>query len=111
MKLRLYILFFGITIFFAGIINVNAHSCMLEEEDENHLHNFRNVDVEIKYKGNGVDYYENVDVFDKTNEEKPCLGISHKDPGRSEIVMLVGVRVHIYDHDTGELLEIYYSCK
>ena len=55
MKLHLYILLLCTAIIVAGIINYNVYACLPEEEDDNHSPSFTNVDVEIKYKGNGAD--------------------------------------------------------
>ena len=107
-----YLIHFALVsvIFAMGIFN-NVLADLSDKDDEILLPRYTNVDVEIMYDSNGTDLYENVNVFDKTQNEKPCLVISNIDLERSEILFLEGIRATIYDHDSGKLLKIYTSCK
>jgi len=90
----------------ASILNA-ALAELPGEENKNLAPKYKNVDLEIKYDENGTEYLENVDVFEKTEDAKTYIIISHIDKGYSEILVTAGVRITIYDHDTGKILHIY----
>lgn len=95
----------------ATCIFYNAQADSPDKEKKMLKPTYTNVDVEIKYDWNGAEYFKDVNVWDKTQNEKPHLVISHKDRGCCEILILEGVRVTIYDHNTGKTLNVYSTRK
>ena len=96
----------NIALLATGILNT-AFAGMPGEENKNLTPKYKNVDLEIKYEWSGTEYLENVDVFEKIEDHNTLIVISHKDEGYCEILITAGVRITIYDHDSGKVLHIY----
>ena len=109
LKVYMTTLLVSLVICFVIILSNDLYAHSPEKNDQESSPDFQNVDVVIIYKHNGEEYLDNVDVFDKTKSKIPYLLITIKELGRSEILILEGLNVFIYDHDTGGLLKIYHS--
>ena len=68
--------------------------------------NFDNVDVVVETEWGTSEKTEGVDVLVLFNNEKPTgLVLAKKRVKLSEVMLVEGVVVKLYDHDTGKLLK------
>jgi len=111
LKIYMNSLLVGLMLFLMVVLINNGTADNHENDDQTISPDFKNVDVVIEHDHDGVEYLDIVDVFDKTKNEKPHLLITRKKLGLSEIRIMERITVLIYNHESGELLKVYYSNK
>jgi hypothetical protein len=72
---------------------------------------FENVDVFVECDWGDNENMVSSNVFDKTGTENPYLLIFKNNGTLQEVLLVKGIIVRIFDHDSGKLLKTYIGSK